>query len=293
MSLRKYIWMLSALALPMVASPAARLPVSMDAFQNTASRSALSRLEHSTDEFKGTLDKALDDSVLNGTRLEDRLNQWANLLEDEVDSAQKEFSRAADSGKHPDVRAAERFADHWGNAMMAATAINRVMIRRGFAPGPEQQWTAIRADANTVAQSLGRPPLPDMTIIIFRPVSSGVLTQPDVKTVMNELRASSDRFEDKIEHAWFVGMGPTERHVMQRWADDLKSATDHLLDEYKDGDAPEFQFRLEECLMLAAGMNRALLVSQASPVAEIEWRGLRTRLNTLAARFGYPGIARG
>jgi hypothetical protein len=34
-------------------------------------------------------------------------------------------------------------------------------------------------------------------------------------------------------------------------------------------------------------------VSQASPVAEIEWRGLRTRLNTLAARFGYPGIARG
>src|SRR4051794_5375303 len=114
---------LSAAAIPCAAETRLRIP--MNAFQDTAARGALDRLERGTDHFKDSLDKALDSSVLNGSVLEDRLNQWANLLEDEIDNAQKEFSHAADSGRRPDGKAVERFADHWGNAMMAATAINR------------------------------------------------------------------------------------------------------------------------------------------------------------------------
>jgi len=277
-----------AILCPMWARAHARPRISMDAFRNTGARAALDRLEHSTDEFKGSLDKALDHSVLNGTSLEDRLNQWANLLEDEVDTAKKEYNRAADSGKHADGTAMERFADHWGNAMMAATAINRAMIRRGFAPTPERQWTGIRTDLNMVAQALGNPALPDMTVVIFRAVPPSTLSSPNVKQVMEDLRNSSHAFEDKIEHAWFVAAGPKERRVLQRWADDLKSATNRMLDEYKDNDAPEFQFRLEECLMLAAGLNRALLLTPMSTAPVMEWDQLRSRLNTLAGQFGYP-----
>src|SRR5690242_9760449 len=94
-----------------------RLRIPMSGFQDTAARGALDRLERNTDHFKDTLDNALDHSLLNGSPLEDRLNQWANLLEDEVDTAKKEYIRVADSGKRPDAGAIERFADHWGNAM--------------------------------------------------------------------------------------------------------------------------------------------------------------------------------
>ena len=234
MNFRNLLVLGVAILCPMWAKADVRPRVSMEAFRNTSAKAALDRLEHSTDEFKGALDKALDNSVLNGAALEDRLNQWANLLEDEVDTAKKEYNRAAGSGQHPDVKAMERFADHWGNAMMAATAINRAMIRRGFAPGPEGQWIAIRNDLNQVAQALGNPALPDMRVVIFRAVPASTLSSPNVKQVMDSLRSSSDRFEEKLEHAWFVAMGPKERRVLQRWADDLKSATSRMLDEYKD-----------------------------------------------------------
>ena len=128
-------------------------------------------------------------------------------------------------------------------------------------------------------------------MVIFRPVPSTTLTRADVKQVMDQLRDTSDRFEDKLEHAWFAAMGPNQRHVVQRWADDLKSATGQLLDEYKDRDAREFQFKLEETLMLAAGLNRALLNSPVSAAPEIEWNQLCMELNTLAGRFRYPVLA--
>jgi hypothetical protein len=65
-----------------------------------------------------------------------------------------------------------------------------------------------------------------------------------------------------------------------------------MSDDYKDRDFPEFQFKLEECLMLASGLNRALMTNPTSAAPEIEWEQLRTQLNTLATRFGYPVLAR-
>jgi hypothetical protein len=287
----KWIVVAAASAAVMPGAAETRLRIPIAAFQNTAARAALDRLENSTDEFKGALNQALDKSILDGSVLEGRLNQWANLLEDEIDNSGKEFDRVADSGKHPDAEAMERFADHWGNAMMAATAINRAMIRRGFAPTPERQWIDIRSDLNRVAQAVGRPPLPDMTVVIFRPAPYSVLSHDEVKRTMERLRDASHHFEDKLDHAWFVAMGPAQRHVAERWADDLKSATRQALDEYKDKDASEFQFRIEEALMLAAGLNRAFLVTRASAPPTLEWMELRSELNAIARRFGYPVLA--
>ncbi len=227
--------------------------------------------------------------MLNGTDIEDRLNQWADLLEDEVDSAQKEFSRPG-SGSPVDVKAAERFGGHWGNAMMAATAINRAMIRRGFAPDAEKQWTGIRNGMNAVARTMQRPPLPNMTAVIFRPAPTSTFSRADIKQVVQDFQESSDRFEEKLEHAWYVGMDADRRHVAQRWADDLKSATKDLVEEYKDRHAPEFQFKLEESLMQAAGWNRALLLTPVSSAPLAEWEVVRNRLNTLAERYGYPAL---
>jgi hypothetical protein len=273
----------AAVAIAAASDTRPRIPTA--GFHDPAAKVALDRLERSSDHFKDALDHALDKSLLNGSSLEDRLNQWANLLEDEIDTAQKDYNRVADSD---DADARARFADHWGNAMMAATAINRVMIRRGFAPEPERQWIDIRTDLNRVAQAIGKPALPDMTVVIFRPAPYSILSQDEVKHVIEQLRDASHRFENKLDHAWFVGMGPDQRKVAERWADDLKAATRQMLEEYKDKDARDFEFKLEESMMLAAGLNRAFETNAANAAPVLEWQELRNDLNTLASRFGYP-----
>jgi hypothetical protein len=265
-------------------------PITIESFRNREAQTALARLERSTDGFKSTLATALDSSVINGIPLEDLLNEWANQLEDSVDNASREFKQPAENNNQTDIHAAARFADYWGNSMMAATAMNRAMVRRGFAPRAETEWAEIRRNFNRVAQAIGRPALPDMTVIMFRPAPPSVLSQPEVKQVMENLKASVDRFNEKLDDAWFVGMGPPQRHTTRRWAKALKFATDELLDEYRHNDAPEFQFRLEESLMLAAGLNRVLLVTVTSPAPFVEWTELRGRLNILAGRFGYPVV---
>lgn len=275
-----------AVAIPATADTSRRIPTTV--FQNALARGSLDRLEQGTDQFKARLNRALDHSVLNGLSLENHLNEWANLLEDEIDAARKVFNGAAGSGTRPDVKATEHFADHWDDAMMAATAINRAMIRRGFALEAERQWIGIRADLNRVTRAVGRPPLPDMTVVIFRPAPYSLPSQAEVKQVMEHLRDTSHRFENKLDHPWYVAMLPGQREVAERWADDLKAATRKMLDEYKDKDARDFQFKLEEALMLAVGLNRTLMVSMSSAAPILEWNELRSELNTLAARFGYP-----
>ena len=284
----KELLLTAAILFPMQAAPATSAKIPAQFFQDPNAKSVLARLDRNAGEFKDGLHKALDSSVLNGTSLEDRLNDWANLLAGEVDGANDEYSSIAASGKHPDSNAVDRFARHWRNAMMSATAINRAMIRRGFAPTPESQWTGIRTALNRLAAALGRPPLPDMTTVIFRPPPPATLARRSVKEVMKDLTARSDRVEDDIEREWLPAMPSRQRHIVERWMDDLQSATNELMHEYKDRDAAEFRFKLEETLMLAAGLNRALLTNPASPVPIAEWEQLRERLNTLAMRFGYP-----
>lgn len=245
-------------------------------------KSAVERLEKQADNFEDKFEMALDKSSYNGSNTEDTLLRWADMLEDEIDDMAEDF-------KENDSR---DFIDHFENSMMIASAINRAMLRKDFAAYAEADWRTLRQDLNTVATEMRRPVLPNVTVINLVPAVLAVLAKPDVKQALDQLEASTDRFEEKFRNALqHSTANMTDRQRMwNRWADYLERVTDDMLEEYKENDIAEVQEELERTLMVSEAINRAMLRSDLSGASESEWRNVRNQINVLANAFAYPGI---
>jgi hypothetical protein len=245
-------------------------------------RDAMTRLEKQADTFEDSFEAALDRSSYNGGDMEDTLLRWADMLEDEIDEM-------VDSFKENDT---SEYVDHFENAMIVASAINRAMLRKDFAMHAEADWRMLRADLNHIAAQLRRPVLPNITVVNIVPAAPALMDKVDVKQALEKIEASTDRFEEKfrksIQHST-ANMTPRER-VWTQWADYLENVSDDMLEEFKEKDAKEFQEELERTLMVAEAINRIMLRSDLLKDTELEWRSVRNHLNVIAGGFGYPVV---
>jgi hypothetical protein len=246
-------------------------------------RAAMERLEKRADTFEDTFEMALDKSSYNGGHTEDTLNRWADMLEDEIDDMVEDF-------KENDSRG---FVDHFENAMIVASAINRTMLRKDFATHAEADWRALREDLNHIAKQLHRPVLPNMTVVTIVTATPALMMSVNVKQALEHIEASTDRFEEKfrkaIQHST-ANMTPRER-VWTQWADYLEDVSHDMLEEWKENDPKEFQEELERTLMVAEAINRIMLRSDLFADTESEWNYVRTHLNMIAGAFGYPVLS--
>ncbi len=101
------------------------------------------RVETRSDVFVRMFDNALDRSVLNGSRREDRLNERAMELERELDQVRLEFDRIEG---YRDIR------NNVARAMNVSEAINRVVRARRLSPQVERQWVLLRTELNQLAR---------------------------------------------------------------------------------------------------------------------------------------------
>jgi hypothetical protein len=177
--------------------------------------------------------------------------------------------------------------------MLVASAINRAMLRKDFAAHAEGAWRGLREDLNHIAGRMHRPVLPNITVINVIPASAAIMVKVDVKQALDQLEASTDRFEEKfrksLQHST-VNMTTRER-VWNQWADYLEDVSDDMLEEYKENDPKEFQKELERTLMVGEAINRVMLRSDFFAESEAEWRHVRNQLNLVAGAFGYPVIS--
>lgn len=102
-------------------------------------REIIRQLESDTDRFKGSLDRSLDDSHLNGTRAEDEINRYV-----------KEFEEATDRLRD---RAEDRdFAPGAAREVLArGRSINVFMRTNRLRGGAEADWARVRNDLNRLA----------------------------------------------------------------------------------------------------------------------------------------------
>ena len=104
-------------------------------------RETIRQLETDTDRFKGSLDRALDHSRLNGTRAEDEINQYV-----------KDFEAATDKLK-------DRAEDREYSPGLAREVLSRGRVINGFMRNhrleseAEGDWSRVRADLNRLANS--------------------------------------------------------------------------------------------------------------------------------------------
>lgn len=239
----------------------------------------LQRMEKHADEFEDKFDAALDRSDVNGTTLERRLNSLADTVEDAVD----------DMAKHFDDGETKEFINKLENAMIAASGVNRFMLRNDMSSAAEQ-WDMLRKGLNEVANEYHRPVLANITVATLVPVTAQMLSKPDVKLSMERIEAAADRFhkkfDDAIQHST---ANLTDREdLFKTWGKDLEDATDEMMEQFKDKDYKDFAHRLEETLVVADVINRMMIRSELFKDAELQWKELREDLNKAAVVFGHP-----
>lgn len=249
------------------------------AFSDLKLKETMERIEQRGDEFEDRLEAALDSSSLDGSNLEDRLNRWADRLEDEVDNMAENY-KERDSGK---------YTEHLENALIIGTGINRAMLRSEFSMLAEQEWSRFRADLNSLAIAFHRPVMPNVNVITLIPASPELMSKADVKHVMERIEASTDRFKDKFEDAMNAHTTSLTNRadLFTAWARDLEDVSDDMLEEYSENDPKEFDEELQNTMVVASAMNRMVLRSDLTPEASTEWKSLRDDLNILAKTFGH------
>lgn len=108
----------------------------------------IKRVENRSDAFVKLFDKALDRSGLNGTKREDRLNEYARDLEKALDDLRGQFDRKE---SYIETRPETR------RCLDIASDINVAMRNRRMGGETERQWALLRAELNTLADVYGLP----------------------------------------------------------------------------------------------------------------------------------------
>lgn len=110
------------------------------------------RCEESTDRWVKVFDEQLDNSVLNDSEREDRLNEKARELERALDRLRQDFNRRGESWWECRSSVAD--------ALLNARGINNSVRSRNYRPHTKRLWALLRSDLNRLAYYYGLPGVP-------------------------------------------------------------------------------------------------------------------------------------
>jgi DNA repair ATPase RecN len=98
-------------------------------------------LESNTDKFAESLNKALDASKLDGTKVQDQINGYVDQFEEATDKLeQKVEDQQAAPGLFKEV-------------VKRAKTINKAMLKYKLGPEAEADWAKVRNDINSLGKS--------------------------------------------------------------------------------------------------------------------------------------------
>ncbi|WP_239490156.1 hypothetical protein [Luteitalea sp. TBR-22] len=103
----------------------------------------LERIEKGADRFRSSLDKALDKSRVDDSKLEDQLNDYIERFEDATDRLEKRFDD--DKAVSSDVE----------EVLTRAAEINGLMTRFEFTERAQGDWRLLRNDLDELARAYG------------------------------------------------------------------------------------------------------------------------------------------
>ncbi len=107
-------------------------------------REIVRSLARRTDEFKEDFDKAIEHSLMDGSRLEDRAKHRADDLHDAAKKLDDVFGDRKDKND-PKVR------DQVDRTLSAGADVNRIMTDHRFTDKLQRQWGLLRSDLNALA----------------------------------------------------------------------------------------------------------------------------------------------
>lgn len=115
-------------------------------------RDVVQRLAKRTGEFKEEFNKAVEHSMIDGTKLEDRAKRRADDLHDSAKKLNDVFGDKKDKN-NPAVR------EQVDKTLAAGADVNRVMQEHRFTDRVQHNWELLRTDLNALAAVYQLSPL--------------------------------------------------------------------------------------------------------------------------------------
>ncbi len=141
----------------LVLAAAATLSFGQDANRDavttvTDARTIVRKLSARTEEFKNDFDNAIEHSLVDGSKLEDRAKHRADDLHDSAKKLHDVFDDKKDKND-PKVR------EQVDKVLAAAADVNHVMSEMRFTDKVQREWALLRADLNGLAAVYSLTPL--------------------------------------------------------------------------------------------------------------------------------------
>lgn len=118
----------------------------------TDARNIVRKLADRTGDFKEAFDHAIEHSLMDGSRLEDKAKHRADDLHDAAKKLQDVFNDKKDKND-PKVR------DQVDKTIAAAADVNHVMVDHRFTDKLQRQWELLRVDLNALAAIYSLSPI--------------------------------------------------------------------------------------------------------------------------------------
>ena len=249
-------------------------------------RGLMSRLERDSDQFRKSLDSSLDHSRLDGSRAEDRINDFV-----------KDFEQATD-------RLKDRFDD---NDSASATvrevldrgaAIDRFISRHRVTGRAYDDWMRVRTDLDELAAAYtvswnwpavevtvapGAVVATDPAVVVERHARR--INDNEVKAIISRIDAQAEHFRhslsDALNHSHFNHTG-TEDDI-NAFVKNFERSTDRLKDHFGKHNAAADD--AEEVMRRAARIDAFMRAHDLSSRSQEDWRALRHNLDELALAY--------
>ena len=249
----------------------------------------LTRIENQTKTFRKSLDSSLDRSRLNGTNREDDINGFMKSFEDQT--------------KH--LR--DRFKDHKSVAadveavLDRAAAIDSFMARQRLSGRAEENWSALRANLDELAQAYnvswrwggpvslreGRDSYPvDRNSY---PVGGGALpyrlTDREVEQILRRIERQSDRFKSALDSSLDRSRldGTRREDNINEFVKDFNDEVKRLHDRFSDHKSVAAD--VQSVLDRAARIDDFMYRNRMARNAQDEWASLRANLDELSQAY--------
>ena len=231
----------------------------------------LARIENRTNTFKDQVDRALDNSNIDGTDQEDSINTIISNFENSTDRLKDNFSSNRSSAN--DVR----------DVLQRATFINSFMRSNRLSNTVQYTWTSIRTDLNTLAVYYRVSTNWNAPVITQQNVYIGTDTQ--VRNLITQVESRTNLFKRQISRNLNDSNidGTNREDSINTMVSNFESATNRLKNNFSSRRSTTND--VQEVLNRAVAINTFVANNNLSNPAENSWDQITTDLDRLASYY--------
>jgi DNA repair exonuclease SbcCD ATPase subunit len=243
----------------------------------------LNRIENQANNFRRSLDAALDRSRLNGTNREDDINAFIKNFDEQTKRLEDRFDERKSVAS--DVEA----------VLNSAASIDQFMRRQPLSERAQNDWSRLRGSLDDLAQAYSvswrwegvAVVGPTTTVVTATPVGLPYrLTDKEVEQILHRIEQQSGKFRSSLDSALDNSrLDDTNREDnINAFVKEFDQEVKRLHDRFDDRKsvAADVQAVLDRAARIDNFMRRRGLAEKA----QNEWSTLRVNLDQLAEAYG-------